>query len=256
MDRGTLLGFLLGIGLLAAAILIGGSPRTFLHPESMIVVFGGIIASTLIRFPLSHVTSAFAVASRAFFITAANPQNLVFELVGLSQRSRREGRKGLEKASPNDPFLVKGIQMVVDQVDKERIREMLSTEIHVTQERHATGQEIFKFIAGAAPSFGMVGTLIGMVQLFASIQEPTKMGPAMALSLLSTLWGAIIAYLVALPISGKLEWRSKEELHNMQIILEGVMGIVHELNPNELEEQLNVLLEPGDRASRRGGPRG
>ena len=205
MDRGTLIGLLLGLALLGTAIGLGPSPRVFFHLPSLIVVFGGVIASTLIRFPWSNVRSAFAVASRAFFTHPATSQAVVLQLVGLSQRARREGIKSLEKHLPADSFLASGIQMVVDRVDKEHIREVLSAEIQSTMDRHALGQDTFRFIGTAAPSFGMVGTLIGMVQLFTSMTNPSELGKAMSLSLLSTLWGAVIAYLFAIPISGKLE---------------------------------------------------
>ncbi len=251
MDRGTLVGLLLGLGLLGVAIGFGPNPRIFFYWPSLIVVFGGIIASTLIRFPLAHVRSAFAVASRAFFTHPASHQALVVQLVGLSQRAKREGLKGLEKHLPEDPFLAQGLQMVVDRLDREHIREVLTSEIHATQDRHGLGQEIFRFIAGSAPSFGMVGTLIGMVQLFASIgKETDKLASAMALSLLSTLWGAIVAYLFALPISGKLELRSKEEAQTRMLMLEGILGIAAEMNPGQLEEALNAFLAPRQKIRR------
>ena len=244
MDRGTLIGFLLGLGLLVAVIALGPNPRIFLHPASLVVVFGGITASTLIRFPLGNVRSALAVASRAFFTQAASPSALVTHMVGLSQRARREGALGLERHLPDDPFLRQGIQMVVDGVAREHLGDVLTQEIHATQERHALGQEIFRFIATSAPSFGMVGTLIGMVQLFVSIKDPSGIGQGMALSLLSTFYGAVIAYLFAVPISGKLELRSREELQNKRLMLEGILGIAAEMNPGQLEEKLNASLAP------------
>jgi len=253
MDRGTLIGLLLGLALLGTAIGLGPSPRVFFHYPSLIVVFGGVIASTLIRFPWSNVRSSFAVASRAFFTHPATSQAVVLQLVGLSQRARREGIKGMEKHLPGDGFLATGIQMVVDRVDKERIREVLSAEIQATMDRHALGQDTFRFIGTAAPSFGMVGTLIGMVQLFTSMSNPAELGKSMALSLLSTLWGAIIAYLFAIPISGKLEQRSREESQIRTLMMEGVLGIACEMNPGQLEEQLNAFLAPRLKVRRSGG---
>jgi len=253
MDRGTLIGLLLGLALLGVAIGFGPNPKIFFYWPSLVVVFGGVIASTLIRFPLSNVRSAFAVASRAFFTHPASRQAQVVQLVGLSQRAKREGLKSLESHMPEDPFLAKGIQMLVDRLDRDHIRDVLTQEIHATQDRHGFGQETFRFIAGSAPSFGMVGTLIGMVQLFASIgKETDKLASAMALSLLSTLWGAIIAYLFALPISGKLEFRSKEEAQIRALQLEGIMGIEEGMNPTQLEEALNASLSPRQKVRRSG----
>ncbi|BDU78433.1 motility protein A [Mesoterricola sediminis] len=256
MDRGTLIGLLLGLALLVTAISIGPNPRIFLHPESLVVVLGGVIASTMIRFPLSNVRSAFAVASRAFLTHTRTSREIVNELVGLSQRARREGVLGLEKHLPSDAFMAQGIRMVVDRVSRDHIHDVLAQEIQTTFERHTLGQEIFRFIASAAPSFGMVGTLIGMVHLFVSLKDPSGIGHGMALSLLSTLYGAVIAYLIALPISGKLELRSREELQTRRLMLEGILGIRDEMNPGQLEEALNAFLAPEFRTRRAGGSNG
>ena len=252
MDRGTLIGLLLGLALLGVAIGVGPSPRVFFHYPSLIVVFGGVIASTLIRFPWATVRSSFAVASRAFFTHPATSQAVVLQLVGLSQRARREGIKSLEKHMPSDAFLASGIQMVIDRVDRDHIREVLNAEIQSTMDRHSLGHDTFRFMGTAAPSFGMVGTLIGMVQLFTSMTNPSELGKSMALSLLSTLWGAVIAYLFAIPISGKLEQRSREEIQVRHLMMEGVLGIASEMNPGQLEEQLNAFLAPNLKIRRSG----
>lgn len=256
MDRGTLLGLLLGLTLLGVAIAAGPTARIFFHWPSLVVVFGGVIASTLIRFPLRNVRSAFHVASRAFFTHSSDAREVVYTMVGMSQRARREGLLALEKELPADSFLAQGIQMVIDRLPPEEIRARLSAEIQSTQERHTTGQDIFRFIGTSAPSFGMVGTLIGMVQLFASMDSPEKLGPAMSLSLLSTLWGAVVAYLFAIPISGKLELRSREEAQTRALMLEAVMCLRDEMNPGQVEERLNAFLAPGAKVNRHGGSLG
>ena len=251
MDRGSFLGVLLGLGLLAVAIGLGPNPRIFFHPASTIVVVGGVIAATLIRFPLEHVSYAFSIASRAFLTRTPETHALVAQIVGLSQRARREGLLKMEKAMDVEGFLSKGLRMVIDQADREHIHAVLAQELRTTQERHHQGQEIFRFIALSAPSFGMVGTLIGMVQLFASLKDPSSIGNAMALCLLSTLYGAVIAYLLAIPIAGKLELRSREEMQLKNIMLEGVLGIQAEMHPTVLEAQLNAFLSPRKRGPER-----
>ena len=250
MDRGSFIGVLLGFLLLGVAIGFGPNPRIFFNPPSTMVVIGGVIAATLIRFPLDHVRYAFSIASRAFSTRTPDSQEVIAEIVGLSQRARREGLINLEKYLDVEGFLAKGLRMVVDRAGRDHIREVLGQELRATQERHHQGQEIFRFIALAAPSFGMVGTLIGMVQLFASIKDPSNIGGAMALSLLSTLYGAVIAYLLAIPIAGKLELRSREELQLKQIMLEGVMGIQAEMHPMALQAQLDAFLAPKERERR------
>ncbi|MDP1831778.1 MAG: MotA/TolQ/ExbB proton channel family protein [Geothrix sp.] len=251
MDRGSFLGVLLGVVLLAVAIGMGPNPRIFFHPASTIVVVGGVIAATMIRFPLGHVSYAFSIASRAFFTRPPETQDLVGQIVGLSQRARREGLLNMEKSMDVEGFLAKGLRMVVDRAEREHIHAVLAQELRATQDRHHQGQEIFRFIALSAPSFGMVGTLIGMVQLFASIKDPSSIGGAMALSLLSTLYGAVIAYLLAIPIAGKLELRSREELQLKQIMMEGVLGIQAEIHPMALEAQLHAFLAPRERGEER-----
>jgi chemotaxis protein MotA len=250
MDRGTLLGFLLGIGLLAYVIYEGGNAKAFLHAKSLIVVIGGIIASTFIRFPFSNVLSSFVVASKTFFTRPQKQQDLVRLLVVLSNRAKREGILALEKHMPDDSFLAMGLRMAIDRLEQDMVKNCLNAEIQATLDRHDLGQETFRFIAVVAPSFGMVGTLIGMVQLFASIEDPSNLAAAMALSLLSTLWGAIIAYLFAMPIAGKLELRSREEAQNKVLMMEGVIGIQSEMHPSHLEEHLNAFLAPGQKVRR------
>ena len=251
MDRGSFLGLLLGVALLAVAIGMGPTPRIFIHPAGLTVVVGGVISATLIRFPLGQVRDAFSVASRAFFTRTPETQALVTQIVGLSQRARREGLLNMEKNSDVEGFLAKGLRMVVDRSERGHIQSVLAQELRATQDRHHQGQEIFRFIAMSAPSFGMVGTLIGMVQLFGSIKDPSSIGGAMALSLLSTLYGAVIAYLLAIPIAGKLELRSREELQLKQIMLEGVLGIQAELHPTALEAQLQAFMAPRERGEDR-----
>ncbi len=251
MDRGSIIGVALGFLLLALAIGLGPNPRIFFHPASTVVVVGGVLASTLIRFPLGHVRYAFAIASRVFTSRAPETHALVSQIVGLSQRARREGLLNMEKAMDVEGFLAQGLRMVVDRADREHIRDVLGQELRATQDRHLQGQEIFRFIAISAPSVGMVGTLIGMVQLFASIKDPSNIGGAMALSLLSTLYGAVIAYLLAIPIAGKLELRSREEMQLKQIMMEGVLGIEAEMHPLALEAQLNAFLAPKSRVNQR-----
>lgn len=244
MDRGTWFGLLLGVTLLGLAIGFGPTPRIFFHPASTLVVVGGVLASTFIRFPLNHVASGFRIASRAFFTRIPDPQDVVRQIVGISQIAKRQGLQNLERQASLEGFLGQGLHMVVDRLDRDLIEDRLLREIQATQERHSQGQEIFRFIATAAPSFGMVGTLIGMVQLFATLKDPSGVGGAMALSLLSTLYGAVIAYLFAIPVAGKLELRSREELQMKRLMLEGVLGIQGEMNPSLLESQLNAHLAP------------
>lgn len=244
MDRASLLGMLLGVALLALAIGLGPHPRVFLHPASATVVLGGILAATLVRFPLAHVREALIAAARAFGPPPPPPQVLVNQILGLAQVARREGLLRMERGMDVDGFLAQGLRLVVDGVDRDTIQTALTQELGATQERQQESQEIFRFVALSAPSFGMVGTLIGMVQLFASLKDPSALGGALALSLLSTLYGAVIAYLVAIPMAGKLEVRGRQELLLKRIMLAGALGIEARLHPSALTVQLRAFLGP------------
>jgi len=248
MDRGTWFGLLLGVTLLGLAIGFGPNPRIFFHLPSTLVVVGGVIAATFIRFPLGHVSGAFRIASRAFFTRIPDPHDVVRQIVGISQVAKRQGVQNLERQFTLEGFLGQGVQLVQDRLSRELIEDRLAREIQATQERHSQGQDLFRFIATAAPSFGMVGTLIGMVQLFATLKDPTGVGGAMALSLLSTLYGAVIAYLIAIPMAGKLELRSREEIQMKRLMMEGILGIEAEMNPSILESQLLAHLAPQKQA--------
>jgi chemotaxis protein MotA len=154
----------------------------------------------------------------------------------------------LESQEIENPFLNKGIQLCVDGHPPDLVRKMLSKDISLTIQRHETGQKIFKALGTVAPAMGMIGTLIGLVQMLANMDDPKAIGPAMAVALLTTLYGAVIANAFALPLADKLELRSQEEKTNRTLILETISGIQEGMNPRVLEELLKAFLPEGQRA--------
>ncbi len=249
MDIGTVAGLVLGIVLILVAILLGGSLGSFVDVPSVLIVIGGALAATFIRFTLPDVLNSISVAMKAFFAKTQPPEEIIQELVTLSNVARKEGLLKLEKQPVNDPFLKKAIMYCVDGHEADFIQEVLEKEIDLTLQRHGLGQGIFAAIGDAAPAFGMIGTLVGLVNMLGNMSDPASIGPAMAVALLTTLYGAIMANLVALPISDKLKRRSMDEELNMKLVVEGVLGLQKGLNPRVLEELLKTFLPPKKRGT-------
>ncbi len=233
------------LGCIAFAVLLGGSVVLFINVPSVLIVFGGTAAVTMIKYPLSHSLATFGIAMKAFFHKSETPAELIKLGIELATIARRDGLLGLEGVDINNEFLAKGIQLAVDGHDEEYVAKILATDINQTIERHDRGQHIFKGIGEAAPAMGMIGTLIGLVQMMSNMSDPKSIGPAMAVALLTTLYGAVLANAIALPIADKLAHRSAEERNNKMLILEAVSGVQKGMSPKVLEEML-VMYVPGN----------
>ena len=247
MDLATLLGLVGALGAITVSIFIGGSPAVFVNLPGFIIVVGGTMAVTLMKFPLSHTLGAFQVALKAFVHKSERPSELVEQSVHLANIARKEGLLGLEQVEVKNAFLRKGIQLVVDGHEPELVERMLSKDINLTIERNEEGISIFKAIGDVAPAMGMIGTLIGLVQMMANMDDPKAIGPAMAIALLTTLYGAVIANALALPIADKLSHRSREEGISKSLILESIRSIQEGMNPRVMEELLNSYLPSSKR---------
>ncbi|NDY42034.1 flagellar motor protein PomA [Dissulfurirhabdus thermomarina] len=247
MDIGTVVGLVSGLVLILSAIVLGGDVMGFVDVPSVLIVVGGSMGATFIRFTLGDLINSINVAMKAFFVKVQPPEDIIRELVTLSNIARKEGLLKLEKQPINDEFLKKAIMYCVDGHDAEFIQEVLDKEIDLTLERHDLGQGIFRSLGDAAPAFGMIGTLIGLVKMLGNMKDPASIGPSMAVALLTTLYGAIIANLMALPIADKLRRRSQEEELNKRLVVEGVLGLQKGLNPRVLEELLKTFLPPKQR---------
>ena len=242
MDLATLIGLVGALSAISIAILMGGSAVVFVDTPSLIVVVGGTLAITLMKFPLSHTLGAFHVAMKAFVHKSEPASELISKSVELATIARKEGLLGLEQVEVENAFLRRGIQFVVDGHDSELVERMLSKDIDLTIERNDDGIKIFRAIGDVAPAMGMIGTLIGLVQMMSNMDDPKAIGPAMAVALLTTLYGAVIANAVALPIADKLSHRNREEEINRSLVLESVRAIQEGMNPRVMEELLNSYL--------------
>jgi len=247
VDLATLLGLIIAFGFILGAIISGGPIILFVNVPSLLIVIGGSIAVVLMQFTLSQFFGAFKVGMKAFFNKSVNAAELIEQAGVLANIARKEGMMALESQEIENPFLNKGIQLCVDGHPPDLVRKMLSKDISLTIQRHELGQKIFTALGDIAPAMGMIGTLIGLVQMLSNMDDPKSIGPAMAVALLTTLYGAIIANAFALPIADKLGLRSQEEKTNRTLILETISGIQEGMNPRVLEELLKAFLPEGQR---------
>ncbi len=247
MDLATIVGLVFGTILVLVAILLGGSITLFLDLVSILIVLGGGISATVIRFGIKDITNAIKVAKNAFSDKTPSIGELIDKLEELATIARKEGILALERVSFDDPFLQKGINYLVDGADSEQLQSLLYTDIDNTASRHEIGSKIFSSLGDSAPAFGMVGTLVGLVQMLANMDDPASIGPAMAVALLTTLYGSLIANLIALPIADKLSYRSAKEVMRKNLMIEGLLGIQKGENPKILREFLETYMPPADR---------
>lgn len=252
MDLATLVGVVLGTILLSGAILLGDAPGIFVNPPGVLIVFGGTFAATLIRFSFADVVNSIKIVANAFTVRLSNPQEVIAEIVSLAHVARKNGLIVLEQQPITDPFLKKSIMYCVDGHEAEFIEEVLQKEVDLTLDRHRVGRKVFEGMGISAPAFGMIGTLVGLVQMLAHLDDPAAIGPGMAVAMLTTLYGAVLANFLFIPLADKLSLRSEEEERNRQLIIEGVLGILKGLNPRVMEEFLETFLPPKDRKSAMG----
>lgn len=228
------------------AIIQGGPLTIFINVPSILIVFGGTFGNTLVHYPFSDVFDAMNVAKKTFLYKEIPINSLIVQLMEFANKARKEGILALQGAMEkvDDEFLKKAMQMAVDGQEPETLRNMLNTEIEYIQIRHGKGAEIFSSIAAYAPAMGMIGTLIGLVQMLQTMGDPSTIGPAMAVALLTTFYGAIIANVFCLPMAGKLKLRSASEVLTKTLIIEGMQSILSGENPRIMEQKLHAFIAP------------
>jgi chemotaxis protein MotA len=243
MDISTGIGLAAGAVVVCTLIMLGGDLRMFYDVHAIIVIFGGSTAATLIRFPLAAIIHGLPLGIKyAFTLRAIGTRELVDELAGLAEIARKSGPVGLEKMNPEDPFLAKGVRFVADGYDADFIRDNLERDRDNFLTHLDEGQKIYRAYGDCAPAFGMIGTLIGMVQMFANMTDPSKLGPFMAVALLATLYGALVANLVCLPIADKLHVKLVDEEVNRTLIIDGILMIRDSKSPTLVREMLLAYL--------------
>lgn len=247
MDLATVIGFVGGAVVIAVAILLGGNAVLFVDIPSVLIVVGGTVATSCIKHSLADVLNSISVAAKAFFYKLEAPEEIISHMVNYAKLAKKEGLISLDQEKPKDGFMAKALRYLSDGYDEQLISDMLEKDIRLTVHRHLMGQSVFKGMGDAAPAFGMIGTLIGLVQMLSSMSDPSKIGPSMAVALLTTLYGALIANLVCLPLADKLAMRSQQEQRNKSIIREAAVAINQAVSPMVLEESLKIYLAPKSR---------
>lgn len=252
MDIATIVGIVSAFALVLISIMMGGGLGIFIDIPSVLIVFGGTIGATMINYPLGDVLSVVKVVKNVFFTKVWSTQEVVDRFVEFANKSRREGILALESEVPTlkDPFLVKGLQLTIDGMEPDSIRDILETEIEYLEERHKSGAEILTTMATFFPAMGMIGTLIGLVQMLKTMSDPSTIGPSMAVALLTTFYGAVAANLVCLPMAGKLKKRSQEEALVKEMIISGIVSVANGENPRVIEQKLHSFVAPNARKSR------
>ncbi|MBF0117465.1 MAG: MotA/TolQ/ExbB proton channel family protein [Desulfobacterales bacterium] len=251
MDIATIIGIISGIALIIGSILLNSGLGLFLDLPSFMIVAGGTIASTLIAYPMNEVLKVMGLFIKVFTFKVSQPEDLLEQLVGIATKARKDGILSIENLIPQteteNPFLANALQMVVDSVSTHDIVRVMQTQISLLQKQHKLGWEIFGSMGGFAPAFGMVGTLIGLIQMLAGLDDPASIGPKMAVALITTFYGVIFANMIFLPMAAKLKRRSEKETLNMNLLFEAVMSIKAGDNPRLTRDKLNIYLATSKR---------
>ncbi|NBN65317.1 motility protein A [Pannonibacter tanglangensis] len=250
MDLASIIGIVGSFALVIWAILYGGSLGQFIDIPSIIIVFGGGFMATIIRFPLKGLLTAAGAGVKVGFMSKnINPRDMIEEIVRLAEIVRKSGPLGLENVDVSDPSLAKGAQYIADGYELDFIRDAMERERDMTLTRLTQGKRFYKALADSAPAFGMIGTLVGLVQMLASMDDPSAIGPAMAVALLTTLYGALVSNIICLPLCDKFDDKLETEEINQTLIIDGICQIRENKSPALIKEMLLAYLPESARAS-------
>ena len=253
MDIATIIGVILGMGMVMWAILTGAGWKIFINIPSMMIVAGGTLGATLVSFPLKEVLGVFNTVKYVFLHRSESPTEIIQQIVSISRVTRIKGSIALEEEIKNvkNGFLKKGLILILDRVHPNVIHAILERDVIFLQQRHEVGQKVIKMMASLSPAFGMIGTLIGLIAMLKVLDDPRSIGPGMAVALITTFYGALAANLFFIPMAEKLKLRTNEEILNREIIIEGILRIQARENSVMVEEGLTAFISPRLRKSTR-----
>lgn len=250
VDQATAIGLVGAFTIVALALVVGESDMwIYLNPASFLIVVGGSTFVVLMKFNLFQFGNAFRVAFRAFFFKPESAEELINLAITLQRKARKNGIFALGRHPIENEFFKKGTQYLMDGLSIPMVKNTMLKELYQADARHETGRRIFQSLSEVAPAMGMIGTLIGLVRMLAHLDDPGKVGPAMAVALLTTLYGAMLGYMVAKPIAAKLALRNAEERMNKMLIIDALIGIEQGIHPYILEEMLLAYLPGSQRQS-------
>ena len=250
MDIATIIGMVGGLLFIFISILGGGDVGAFINGGAVMIVVGGTVAATFINYSMEDMLTLPAVMQKAFFGKLPSLEGIIEKIVKIAEVARRDGILSVESELENieDDFLKKGLQLVIDGTREESVTSILETELVNVEERHKVGIDMMLAMAGFAPAFGMIGTLIGLIQMLRALDDPSQIGVGMAVALITTFYGSFLANLVFVPIAGKLRRKSQQEIQIKELILAGIMGILNGENPRMINDTLLTYLKPKVRA--------
>lgn len=250
VDIGTIAGLAIAIVAIAMSVVLGGGdPTALINFPSIMVVAGGTIGAIIVAFPLALTTKVHSVILKAFFTKPTNVADIIRDMVRFAEVARREGILALEGMieEMKEPFIVRGVKMAVDGTDPELIKVIMDTELEALMDRHGQAKSMLDAVGKYAPAFGMIGTLLGLIFMLQNMDDPAAIGPGMAVALITTLYGAIVANVATGPIAEKLSARDSEEVLAKTVIIAGVMSIQSGDNPRVVESKLVTYLPPSQR---------
>jgi len=250
MDFATVIGLGGGAFLVLLAIIFGGSAMAFIDIPSLLIVLGGTVMVTMISFSIPEMLNTQRLILQTIFATRDDVQNVAREVIAISERARRQGEKDIErlmKSIKDKPMLARGFAMMLDGIPSAEVERILRQEVTAMVNRHNRSAGVLRRAAEVAPAMGLIGTLVGLVQLLGNLQQPESIGPAMALALLTTLYGAILANMVLAPLASKLERNSANEAMVLNVYAIGATSISRQENPRRLEMLINSILPPAKR---------
>lgn len=251
MDVATIIGILSGLGLILYTIISGGNLEIFIHIPSMMIVGGGSMAAILVNFPLKEVISVLGIVKKAFMSDEIDATNIIDLFVNLAMKSRRDGILAIDKElhKIDDDFMRIGLEMAVDGAEPETIKNVMEVELNYLIERHKKGQKIFLSLGTFSPAFGMIGTLMGLIAMLKTLDDPSNIGAGMAVALITTFYGSVLANLLFLPIAGKLKNRSDHEITIKEMMIDGVLAIQYGEHPKNISRKLLNFIPPKTRNS-------
>lgn len=246
MDLSSVLGLVAGIVVMLMTILLSGDLAGYIDIPSIVCTFGGTIAMTVMAFPMKKLKEGFNALKYVFIYQEIEAENIIKSIIDLANVARKEGLLALEEAAQQlkDDFLQKGVLLIVDGTDPELVRNILETELSFIEERHKSNQSVFEFMSTMGPAFGMLGTLIGLINMLANLSDPSTVGPNMAVAIITTFYGSIIANVFCIPVVNKLKLRSSQESLMKEVMLEGMLSIQAGENPRIIEEKLKAFMSP------------
>ncbi|NUY56578.1 flagellar motor protein PomA [Salinivibrio sp. MA351] len=248
MDIATLIGILGSFAFVVMAMLLGGTMNMYFDVPSVLIVIGGSLFVVLTKYTMGQFFGSFKIAGKAFMFKSDDPEDLIAKIIEMADAARKGGFLALEEMEVNNSFMQKGVDLLVDGHDADVVRATLKKDISLTEERHDHGIGFYNALADVAPAMGMIGTLIGLVAMLSNMDDPKAIGPAMAVALLTTMYGAMLANMVATPIANKLALRKEQEKLNRRLIMDGLLAIQDGQNPRVIDGFLKNYLNEGKRA--------